>query len=62
MTERKQYVIIGNAESSLKTATCGVPQGSTLGPLLFCCINPLTPEPPVTARTRLHCFKKLQLS
>ena len=21
--------------------------------------NPLTPEPPVTARTRLHCFKKL---
>ena len=25
-------------------------------------VNPLTPEPPVTARTRLHCFKKLQLS
>ena len=24
-------------------------------------INPLTPEPPVTAHTRLHCFKKLQL-
>ena len=41
---------------------------------IFCCltllptkmmlilINPLTPELPVTARTRLHCFKKLQLS
>ena len=25
-------------------------------------VNPLTPELPVTARTRLHCFKKLQLS
>ena len=32
---RKQYVKIGNVESSLKTITCGVPQGSTLGPLLF---------------------------
>ena len=31
----KQYVKIGNVESSLKLITCGVPQGSTLGPLLF---------------------------
>ena len=29
---------------------------------IFLASNPLTPEPPVTARTRLHCFKKLQLS
>ena len=33
--DRKQYVKIGNAESSLKAVTCGVPQGSTLGPLLI---------------------------
>ena len=35
ITNRKQYVKIGKAESGLKTIKCGVPQGSTLGPLLF---------------------------
>ena len=35
ITNRKQYFKVGNTESSLKTITCGVPQGSTLGPLLF---------------------------
>ena len=35
ITNRKQYVKIGKAESGLKTMKCGVPQGSTLGPLLF---------------------------
>ena len=35
INNRTQYVKVGNAESSLKTIACGVPQGSTLGPLLF---------------------------
>ena len=35
ITNRKQYVKVGNTGSSLKTVTCGVPQGSTLGSLLF---------------------------
>ena len=30
ITNRKQYVKVGNTESSLKTITCGVLQGSTL--------------------------------
>ena len=35
LSNRQQYVKIGNTESDLLTLTCGVPQGSTLGPLLF---------------------------
>ena len=35
LTNRYQYVKIGNVESDLLKVTCGIPQGSTLGPLLF---------------------------
>ena len=35
LSNRQQYVKIGNTESDLLTLTCGIPQGSTLGPLLF---------------------------
>ena len=32
---RKQYSIINGFKSDIKEISCGVPQGSTLGPLLF---------------------------
>jgi hypothetical protein len=34
-TNRKQYVRVGDTESDKLNLLCGVPQGSTLGPLLF---------------------------
>ena len=35
LSDRKQYVEIENVKSSIKDIQTGVPQGSTLGPLLF---------------------------
>jgi retron-type reverse transcriptase len=35
LTNRQHFVQIDNIQSSTLTMTCGVPQGSTLGPLLF---------------------------
>ena len=35
LTNRQQYTVVHQAESSVKSVSCGVPQSSTLGPLLF---------------------------
>ena len=35
LTDRKQYVSISGFDSDVKSVTFGVPQGSSLGPLLF---------------------------
>jgi retron-type reverse transcriptase len=35
LSNRKQFVSINGYDSEVKNITCGVPQGSSLGPLLF---------------------------
>ena len=35
LTNRYQYVALGNTHSNKQSINCGVPQGSVLGPLLF---------------------------
>ena len=35
ITNRLQYRVINGVNSDLRTITCGVPQGSVIGPLFF---------------------------
>jgi len=35
LTKRKQYTVVNGAKSNCRNIACEIPQGSTLGPLLF---------------------------
>ena len=39
LTDRKHFISINNISSNLYDITCGIPQGSVLGPLLFLLFN-----------------------
>ena len=39
LSNRKQFVSIGNANSAQRNISCGLPQASVLGPLYFYCMS-----------------------
>ena len=56
ISERYQKVAVGSAESVDSILTCGIPQGSVLGPTLYCTYTKLIGDVVARHGMQYHCY------